>query len=77
MAREVRVIPASVHKFTTVPFGSTVRKKVAGYARVSSYSPLNKILNFDIVATSVFVIKICKHPIFHYEPFYGNRDRVI
>ena len=30
MAREVRVIPASVHKFTTVPFGSTVKKKVAG-----------------------------------------------
>ena len=36
MAREVRVIPASVHKFTTIPFGSTVKKKVAGYARVST-----------------------------------------
>ena len=36
MAREVRVIPASVHKFTSVPFSSTVKKKVAGYARVST-----------------------------------------
>ena len=36
MAREVRVIPASVHKFTAIPFGSNVKKKVAGYARVST-----------------------------------------
>lgn len=36
MAKEVRIIPASIHKFTSVPFCSEVKKKVAGYARVST-----------------------------------------
>lgn len=36
MAKAITVIPASVHRFTTVPFGSATRKKVAGYARVST-----------------------------------------
>ncbi len=36
MAKTVTVIPASVHKFTATPFDSTVKKRVAGYARVST-----------------------------------------
>ena len=36
MAKSIKVIPASVHKFTSTPFASTKKKRVAGYARVST-----------------------------------------
>lgn len=36
MAKSIKVIPASVHKFTATPFSSTQKKRVAGYARVST-----------------------------------------
>lgn len=36
MARKVKTIPATVNRFTEVPLGSTIKKKVAGYARVST-----------------------------------------
>lgn len=35
-AKAITVIPASLHRFTTAPLGSAVRKRVAGYARVST-----------------------------------------
>ena len=36
MARKITTIPATINKFTTAPIASNVKRKVAGYARVST-----------------------------------------
>ena len=36
MARKVTTIPATINKFTAAPIASNVKRKVAGYARVST-----------------------------------------
>lgn len=36
MARKVTTIPATINKFTATPIASNVKRKVAGYARVST-----------------------------------------
>jgi len=36
MPRKVKTIPATVNRFTDMPLGSNVKRKVAGYARVST-----------------------------------------
>ena len=35
-AKAVTMIPATIHKFTALPIGSTVKRRTAGYARVST-----------------------------------------
>lgn len=34
--RKVRTIPATINKFTSAPVNSTKKRRVAGYARVST-----------------------------------------
>ena len=34
--KKVKTIPASINRFTAVPASSTVKRRVAGYARVST-----------------------------------------